>query len=100
MKIDQIEITIDGIKYVRADSIDSVPVSDSMVIVRSKSAGVFYGELMADYDDTIKTGRVNLSNARRCWYWSGAASLSQLAIDGTSKPKDCKFPAAVPKIQI
>ena len=32
-----------------------------------------------------------ITNARRLWYWSGAASLSQLAIEGTKRPNDCKF---------
>lgn len=51
------------------------------VIVRTYSAGVFAGEL------ETKDGReVTLMNARRLWYWTGAASLSQLAQEGTSKP--------------
>jgi hypothetical protein len=25
------------------------------------------------------------------WYWDGSASLSQMAIDGVSKPENCKF---------
>jgi len=32
------------------------------------------------------------------WYWSGAASLSQLATEGTSRPNDCKFPCEVPEV--
>jgi len=39
-----------------------------------------------------------MTNARRLWYWSGAASLSELAVRGTKRPKDCKFPVAVPSI--
>jgi hypothetical protein len=39
-----------------------------------------------------------LTNARRLWYWAGAASLSQMAITGTSKPKECKFPAEMPEV--
>lgn len=63
------------------------------VIVRTYSAGVFAGELVA------RNGReVELSNARRLWYWDGAASLSQLAVDGVSKPQNCKFPVAVPRV--
>ena len=65
------------------------------VIVRTYSAGVFAGTLES------RTGQeVVLSNARRLWYWSGAASLSQLAVTGTSKPKDCKFPVAVPSVTL
>ena len=60
------------------------------VIVRTYSAGVFAGELISR-----KGKEVELKNARRLWYWAGAASLSQLAQEGTSKPNDCKFPCAV-----
>lgn len=63
------------------------------VIVRTYSAGVFYGELVK------KDGKeVELKNARRIWYWSGAASLSQLAMSGTSDPSNCKFPEAVARV--
>jgi hypothetical protein len=60
------------------------------VIVRTYSAGVFAGTLVA------RDGReVELKNARRLWYWSGAASLSELAMKGVKRPGDCKFPEAV-----
>lgn len=63
------------------------------VIVRTYSAGVFAGLLES------RTGQeVTMLQARRLWYWAGAASLSQLAVDGTSKPKDCRFPAAVDRV--
>ena len=60
------------------------------VIVRTQSAGCFAGELI-----TREGSEATLHNARRLWYWSGAASLSGLAAHGTSKPHDCKFPATV-----
>ncbi len=65
------------------------------VIVRTYSAGVFAGFLQS------RTGQeVVLTDARRLWYWDGAASLSQLAIDGTSKPNTCKFPGVVPRVEL
>ena len=65
------------------------------VIVRTYSAGAFAGVLES------KNGKeVVLSDARRIWYWSGAASLSQLAVDGTSNPTGCKFPIAVSRIEL
>lgn len=65
------------------------------VIVRTQSAGVFAGEFV------IRNGQeVVLKDARRLWYWSGASSLSQLAMEGTSKPKDCKFPCAVDSVEL
>ena len=38
--------------------------------------------------------------ARRLWYWSGAASLSQLSVDGVSNPGECKFPCEVEKDEL
>lgn len=65
------------------------------VIVRTYSAGVFAGEL------EFRNGQeVVLLNARRLWYWSGAASLSQLATTGTSYPKKCKFPCEVARVEL
>lgn len=64
------------------------------VIVRS-TAGVFMGELTH-----YAAAEATLENVRRLWYWAGAASLSQLAEKGTSRPKDCKFPCPVSRIII
>lgn len=60
------------------------------VIVRTYSAGVFAGNLVSR-----KGQEVELRNARRLWYWAGAASLSQLAMEGVKKPNECKFPCEV-----
>jgi len=65
------------------------------VIVRARSAGVFAGEL-----ESRKGAEVVLRNARRIWYWKGAASLSQLAQSGTSKPDECKFPEEVDRVTL
>ena len=62
-------------------------------IVRTYSAGVFLGKITAQ-----KGKEVTLSNARRIWRWDGAATLSQLAMEGTSKPEGCKFPMAVEEV--
>ena len=65
------------------------------VIVRTYSAGVFAGEL-----ESRNGKEVVLKNARRLWYWDGAASLSQLAMEGTSKHENCKFPCEVDRIEL
>ncbi len=65
------------------------------VIVRTYSAGVFAGEL-----ESRNGQEVVLLNARRLWYWAGAASLSQMANTGTSKPNQCKFPEAVSRVEL
>jgi hypothetical protein len=62
-------------------------------MVRTYSAGVFAGTVKS------RNGReVLLADARRIWYWSGAATLSELATKGTSNPDQCKFPAPVPEV--
>ena len=59
-------------------------------MVRTYSAGVFLGEVVS------REGKeIHLKNARRMHYWDGAASLSQLATEGTKKPGLCRFPAPV-----
>jgi hypothetical protein len=65
------------------------------VIVRTQSAGVFAGVLASR-----KGSEAVVTKARRLWYWAGAASLSQLAVDGTSNPSGCKFPVAVPEVTL
>lgn len=65
------------------------------VIARTYSAGVFAGEL-----ERRKGQEVVLRRARRLWYWAGAASLSQLAVSGTSNPSACKFPVPVDRVEL
>ena len=67
------------------------------VIVRTSDAGVFYGTL-SEHDKM--SGVAELTNVRRIWYWAGAASLSQLAIDGVTQPENCLFTVYVPVMQV
>ena len=100
MKIDQTEVEINGIKYVRAESVATSEKAETLdglpyVIVRTYSAGVFAGYLKS------RNGKeVTLLKARRLWYWSGAASLSQLSVDGSSDESSCKFPCEVESIEL
>ena len=86
------EIIVDGVTYVKKKpSVSGL----KYVIIRTYSAGVFAGFLES------KNGKeVVLKNARRLWYWSGAASLSQLAMEGVKKPYQCKFPCEVDTIEL
>lgn len=65
------------------------------VIVRTYSAGVHAGNLVSHKDKLVV-----LKNARRLWYWDGAATLSQLAMEGTKNPSNCKFPCEVNEITL
>lgn len=93
------KIIVDGVEYVRADSVSAanVPDLDGMpyCMVRTYSAGVFAG-----YLESREGKEATLRNARRIWYWDGAASLSQLATDGTRKPENCKFPCSVDSVML
>lgn len=81
-------ITINGKVFVEAD-----PSLSIYSIIRTFSAGVHFGII------TKRDGKeVHLKNSRRLWYWKGAASLSQMAVDGLAYPKDCKFSVAVSAI--
>lgn len=65
------------------------------VIVRGDRSGVFFGTLVEH------NGReVTLENCRRIWYWAGAASISQLAVTGTTRPNECQFTMAVDSITL
>jgi len=70
-------------------------MNETRKIVRTYSAGVFFGNV-----ESRNGQEAVLTNARRLWRWEGGASLSQLAQQGTSKPKQCKFPIAVDRIEV
>lgn len=96
-------ININGIEYVEKSYYDSLieerkaETLDDMeyCIVRTYSAGVFAG-----YIEKREGKEVTLRKVRRIWYWDGANSLSQLAVDGTLKPENCKFAVEVDKILV
>lgn len=82
-------VMIDGVEYVRRTD----PAATKHHMVRSRDAGVFVGTI-----ESRDGAEVTMTDARRIWYWDGAASLSELAVKGTSKPQTCKFPAPVDRV--
>ena len=87
------EIEINGEIYVKVGSIEKP--SGNYVVVRTYSAGVHAGYLKS------REGKeVVLENCRRLYYWNGAATLSQVAGEGISKPDECKFPAPIAEITL
>ena len=60
------------------------------VIIRSCGAGVFFGTLN-EAEQTEERWTVELLNCRRLWNWNGACSITQLAVDGTKEPDNCRF---------
>lgn len=97
-KIEATELSVNGVDYIRKDT-QTVPAPKvdglDYMIVRTYSAGVFAG-----YIEKREGKEVTIVNARRLWYWDGAASLSQLATDGPAKPTNCKFAVPVTKILV
>lgn len=70
-------------------------IMNKKVIVRGDSSGVFFGTI------TAKEGQeVRLENCPRLWYWDGAASISQIALEGVKRPNQCKFTVVVSSIII
>ena len=64
-------------------------------IVRCDRASVFAGHIKE------RNGReVTLTDARRIWHWDGAASLSQLAMEGTKRPGNCSFAMPVNEVTV
>ena len=69
------------------------------VIVRCDKAGVFYG-IITRKENTPAGVIVRMKECRRLWYWNGAASLSQMALEGVKRPSECKFAAQLSSITL
>lgn len=65
------------------------------VIVRAEGSGVFFGTLTAKNDSEVQ-----LTNARKLYYWSGANTVEDLAVAGAKNPQNCKFTVAVDEVTI
>ena len=95
-KLENREISFQEAYKLVEDLKKDVSSEDAFKIYRTYSAGVFVAQMHKRFSEK----HAILKNARRIWRWEGAASLSQLAIDGTSKPDLCKFPEAVDFIEV
>ncbi len=87
------------VRPIRKDSTGTHFAAGQKAVVRTYAAGVFAGTLESlVVSEGIAVAVVK--DARRLWKWAGAASLSQLSQAGTSKPKECQFPQAVPEVTL
>lgn len=64
---------------------------DQYYIIRCNEAGVFFGHIKER-----RGSEADITDVRRIHYWDGAASLSQMAMEGVSKPRACRFSVTVP----
>lgn len=96
------EIEINGIKYIPKDHAN-IQVIDTnglkAVLVRSYAAGVHYGYLKSKVSE-LNGVNVVLVNTRRIWYWNGANSISQIALEGVKNPDECKISVIIPENEI
>ena len=94
---EECSVVINGHEFVRKDLLGAAKDLEGMPyqIVRTYSAGVFAG-----YIESRNGQEVVIRKARRLWYWDGAASLSQLAMDGVKRPDNCKFPCEVERLLV
>lgn len=70
-------------------------MNEKYYIIRADRAGVFAGNIKER-----NGSEVTMTNVRRLWYWDGAASLSQMVVEGVKRPNNCKFTMAVPEMTI
>ncbi len=96
------KLEIEGVTYVPEGS-QSSPANKvngmKLVMIRTNSAGVHFGYL-AKRESTLAGIEVTLHQAKRVYSWSGAATLSQLAMEGTSAPQECRIPCPVGEIEL
>lgn len=96
-----VEININGEIYVKKSEISQIEAMTKNTegleycIIRTYSAGVHAG-YVAERDGK----EVKLVNARRLWKWAGAFTLSEMAMNGVSKPDECKFATPVNEITL
>ena len=64
-------------------------------LIRCNEAGVFFAHIAERREN-----EADLTDARRIWYWEGAASLSEMAVRGVKKPQACKFTVTVPSMTV
>ena len=92
-------ITIDDVKYVRESDINNIaqPV-DGMryCVVRTYSAGVHIG-YVSEFGEKHPQ-HAKLLKSRRLHQWSGACSLSQVAIDGVDNSS--RIAVELPEIEL
>lgn len=93
------KVTINGVSYVREDSVQQTPMAlEDAVIVRAHS-GVFFGYLEANDSDGV-----TLKNARQIWSWDSKGlkepvnTCGDMALRGVGTGS--KVSSASPKVEV
>ena len=69
---------------------------DKFYIVRAREAGVFFGKIR----ERKGVESATMTEVRKLWYWSGAAAVEQLALEGVYNPDNCKFTVTVEEMEV
>lgn len=91
-------IMIDEVKYVRADKNKLAEKLDGVAycVIRTYSAGVHIGYVKEF--GVRQPQHAKLLNSRRLYNWSGACSLSQVAMDGVDSSS--RIAMEIPEIEL
>lgn len=65
-------------------------------IVRGNNSGVFYATVVKIEDKTV----VEMQDVRRVYYWDGANTISDLAVQGSKTSYNCKITVPVEQVVI
>ena len=84
-------------KFIFNDSKMMKNYNGKKCIVRCYGAGVFFGEVKEVTSDANGLN-VRLANARKVWYWDGAAAVEQLSQEGCNDSS--KITVAVPELVV
>ena len=85
------EITI----KINGETYRKVAATSNDVVVRTRDAGVHFGELEAADD-----GRVTLRNAVRIWRWRGANTLHEVAINGVESAAESEYTRVSEEVEL
>ena len=70
-------------------------MKEQYYIVRADRAGVFFGKVKERSEK-----EVTMTDVRKLWYWHGACGVEQIAMEGVTRPDECKFTVTVPVMVI
>lgn len=73
----------------------AITLAGKIVLVRDHRAGVIVGTLVS-FDPATKTA--HLKDARKVWYWSGAAAVEGIAVRGLSHTNSKVGPAVATSV--
>jgi len=88
------EITINGETYLKKSSLSAETVLTNRCVIRCRNAGVHVGEIVDRNELVLK-----VKNSNRIWKWSGAFTLSEVAMNGVDR-SNSRIAALLPAMDL